>query len=796
MKKIIVVALVLVGIFGITALSLGSRRYAASADALAGDPQLHRYEKKNLSNFGGNEGYAQAEMAAPSAPMPVAAAEPMKKDVASRASQKGLLKIVGGGGRGGALDDVMGSPLGASGMLDESEIGGGEGGGAPAATRAWFPETFIFEPLIVTNENGTANVPVKVPDRLTTWRVLALAHSRQGSQAGTVASFLGTLPTYVEPVVPPFLYAGDVAKLPVQVVNTTERDVSSTLTFSALGASIGSTGGSVKVPAGGSALQYVTLSTTRPGTATFKATLGNTDAIERSIELKPAGRREVKDKAGTLAQPRTFTLSGATGALPGSESVRVQVYPGAMGLLRNELSAAPNRGGVAEDAYLMQLLGQAPTLLRSLGAEPDEPLIRELSILATQRVMSHARAPSVDAATLLTEAALSHPGNPVLARLGERLAMQIAAQQKPDGTCQGENGWTLQRLLVATSECVRAVRVPVETAQARQRASVVTLKASGAFERNAARVADGYTAAAILASGANIGGTGETLQKLLLEKLQDSPDGKFLPVDSGVVRADGRAPTTHEATAMAILALKDVKDAPLADLGTYLLSGYSPYFGWGDGRANLVALRAAMTLFKDPLPKEVKITLLRDGKELTQGSFDAKALTNVLSLEADATGSSGDHEWKIVAEPPVPGMGYALQLISYGPWKAETGGGLALTTTLPPALKVGIPANVTLTAAMPAGVPMKLEVALPAGAQADSESLTALVSAGRIVRYETEDGLITLHLPPQNSGSTWSAVLAVIPTLGGTLQSGASALTPEDQPQRRRDFAPVTWKVD
>ena len=224
-------------------------------------------------------------------------------------------------------------------------------------------------------------------------------------------------------VTPPFLYAGDSVRLPIQVVNTTDGDISTSLAFAISGATLSGTGGAVKVPAGGNALQYVTMSTTKPGVALFKATLGSTDAIEKSIELKPAGRREIVSKAGTLAAPRTFPLSGPANPLPGTEAVRVRVYPGALGLIRNELSAAPGRGGVAEDAYLLQLLGQAPALLIALGAKPDEPTIRDLSLLATQRVMQYSRSPSVDTATLLTEAALAHPQNPVLARLGERLAL-------------------------------------------------------------------------------------------------------------------------------------------------------------------------------------------------------------------------------------------------------------------------------------------------------------------------------------------------------------------------------------
>jgi hypothetical protein len=798
MKKFLVFSLTALAIVALSFVGLVSSRstFGMSADALAGDvsvepraPAPMEMEEADPMMKGGEGQMGKKEM---KRAMPIVAApkSAMSNLFGAADDSVGIGTRGRGGGAGGS-----GSGIGILGGLADKEANDGEGGTAePAPTRAWFPETFLFEPLIVTDADGRANVPVKVPDRLTTWRVLALAHSRQGSQAGAVTSFLGTLPTYVDPVTPPFLYAGDVVRLPVQVVNTTDADISTSLTYAATGGALSSDGKSVKVPAGGTALDVVTLTTTTPGAAVFKATLGTTDAVEKRIELKPSGRRVVQNKGGTLAAPRTFELIGVSEPLPGTESVRVQVYPGALGLVRNELSAAPGRGGIAEDAYLLQLLGQAPALLRSLGATPDEKIIRDLSVLATQRVMQYARAPSIDTSTLLTEAALAHPENPVLQRLGERLALQIAQDQRADGTCQGVTGWALQRLLVSTSECVRAARASMATPAARQRATAVTLKASGAFERNAARVNDAYTAASILASGAITGGAGDGFRKLILEKLTDSGDGgKYLPVEAGVVRADGTAPSTYEATAMAILALEGVKEAPVADLGTYLLSGYSTWAGWGDGRANLVALRAAVKLFKDPVPADVKITLSRDGKVLSTGTLDANALKDVLTLEADAKGSAGAHQWSLQAEPAVPGLGFSLQLVAYEPWKDVPGGGVDLKVTLPPTMRAGQPAVLTLEAAGPGGVPLELRLSLPAGVQHDTTELNNLVLGGAVSRFETEDGLITLHLTPQRNGAVWSKTVTVTPTLAGTLQSGSSSFGPKG---RLRDFAPVKWKID
>ncbi len=813
MKRVVVIAslTISVGFFFLAGLTMNNARamFGMSADALAGDTRVERRpERKAMHSFGGEEGYKDmpAEQAAPS------------PSAMANAFGEGGLGLRGAGPGGGGIGDAIG--IGGIGTKGRGGGTGGYGSGAmpakakreakgdlqkealavesapEAATRAWFPETFLFEPLVVTDAQGVAHVPVRVPDRLTTWRVLALAHSREGAQAGAVASFLGTLPTYVEPVVPAFLYAGDEVRLPVQVVNTTEQAVSSTLRLEALGATLSSAGGVLSVPAGGSAVQYSTLGTKTPGTARVRAVLGETDAVERTIEVKPPGRREEVAHGGSLGAPRTFDLEGPALAIPGSEAVSLRIYPGALGFLRTELSAAPGRGGLAEDGYLLGLLGQAPSLLTALGAEPATDVIRDLTVVATQRVLRHSRSPSTEAASLLAEASLGHPENPVLSRLGERLASQLARDQRPDGTCMGANGWTLQRLLVATAECVRAARTSTGTPAARQRATGMGLKAEGAFERNLSRVADGYTAAAILSSGVVSGTMREALEALVLKDLAVTPDGaKYLPVQAGVVRADGQVPSPMEATALAVLALEKSAQAPLADLGAYLLGGYSPYTGWGDGRTNLVALRAVTTLFREKVPASVRVVLERDGVAVTEGTFGADKLKEVVALQAPAAGSTGKHAWTVRAEPPVPGLGFSLGLVAWVPWKDEPGGGLELKSEVPEALVVGVAAEVGLTAALPAQVAARLRVSLPAGVQADSPSLQKLVDDALVTRFETEDGAVVLHLAPVQAGQVWTAKVKVVPTLAGSLQSGASSLEPEGRPALRRFFAGASWKV-
>ncbi len=669
-----------------------------------------------------------------------------------------------------------------------------DSGGAEAVTRAWFPETFLFEPLVVTDDHGEATVPVRVPDRLTTWRVLALAHSRTGAQGGATTSFLGTLPTYVDPVVPAFLISGDEIKLPIQLINTTDAAVASTLSVQIQGGTVGNAGGARSIPAQGSVVEYTTLKATRAGTISLKVGLGSTDSIVRTIDVQPAGKPMTVARSGTLAAPRELTIEGTAGSDPTTDRVRLLVFPGALALLRSELSVSTARAGVAEDAYALLLAGKAATLLAALGDKPDPVALRTLSILTSQRAIRDGRVLDVATATLLAEAAHAHPDNPVLSRLGERAGAYLAQNQRPDGTFSGATGWTLQRVLVATADGTRAVGSNLATSAARQRAMTVQARAAGAFARTAGQVEDAFTAAAIVASGSVKGELAQTLKQRVLAGIKSSPDGaKYLDVADGVVRADGSAPSRAEATALAVLALTGDAKAPLADLGTTLLGSYAPVYGWGDGVANLACMRAVLELFKAPLPASVKITLTMDGTPITSGQFASAQLKDVLVLDGPAPGMSGSHVWGLQAEPAVPGLGYSLALQSWVPWEnqpAQAGLELALPAKL--AGTVGKPTEIAITAIAPSGIPVHIQQALPAGVQADRPSLEALVTAGIVQRFELSDGKVDLHLAPLNPGQTFAATYKVIPTLAGTLRTSASLI---EAGHTRFHVPPSLWTI-
>lgn len=662
---------------------------------------------------------------------------------------------------------------------------GRERGAGPAAeleqpaavTRSWFPETFLFEPLVVTDEHGEASYSVRVPDRLTSWRVLALAHSRAGAQAGAVTSFLGTLPVYVDPVVPKTLMVGDEVMIPIQLVNTSAEQVTTSLGVEVENATVTLAPGNRTIAAGDTQVEYAKLKVARAGQVLLRVTLGSTDAVLRTIQVKPAGQKVTVDKSGTLAAARTFRLPGNPGADPSTDHVKLRAYPGALAMLRAELTAASERTALADNAYTLLLATRAKELQRKLGGDGLDPeALRETALLATQRVLRQSRTLDVPQAVILAQAGIGQSENAVLQRLGRRAADHLAQSQLPDGTFPGRNGRSVQHMLIETAEALRAVTSFGDSEADRRRATAMSARALGAFTRNLKYVEDGYTAAAILATKAVSGELAAQLRTRVLASITTQDDGsKYLRVGSSVVRPDGAPVSLNEATAMAVLALADDPKAPLGDLGSTLIASYGSQAAWFDGRSNLLAMQALLQLFKDPPASDVRITLLMDGTPVLEGLLERNKLHHVLTLDAPVKGLAEPHEWQIVADPPVPGLGYALTLESWIPWAksvARQGVELALPETV--STSVGASTPITITASAPSQYGIHIWHALPTGVQADTASLQSLVSSGTLSSYAVMDGSVELVASSRTPGELFSITYRVVPTFAGVLRSEPS----------------------
>lgn len=217
---------------------------------------------------------------------------------AESAGKKSLLiQTLGTTGTGSSTADPFGAGDDASGLdaalagVTDAEGRANKTPDASPTVRAWFPESFLWQPLVQTNDAGVATVEFTVPDTLTTWRILALGQTRQGSQGGAAHTFLSTLPAYVDVVAPLELRVGDVIELPIQVVNQSADPLRGTLSVKVSGglgqggggvnvAPWGSTASAVHTTAEATAVALLALTGDDPGTITMRADLA-TGALGR-----------------------------------------------------------------------------------------------------------------------------------------------------------------------------------------------------------------------------------------------------------------------------------------------------------------------------------------------------------------------------------------------------------------------------------------------------------------------------------------------------------------------------------
>ncbi len=90
--------------------------------------------------------------------------------------------------------------------------------------REFFPETFIFEPALITDANGQARLSVTMPDAITTWRVTTFASSQKGDLGSTLSQIKVFQEFFVDIDLPVALTEGDEISIPVAIYNYLPRD--------------------------------------------------------------------------------------------------------------------------------------------------------------------------------------------------------------------------------------------------------------------------------------------------------------------------------------------------------------------------------------------------------------------------------------------------------------------------------------------------------------------------------------------------------------------------------------------
>jgi len=258
-------------------------------------------------------GYAQTMMTGGAGRMTASAPAPINQVMSDSAEQEdGLVRTK-------AAKAAEAAPsVAANGPTNQD---GDKAAPAQAGTdvRSNFAETAFFMPHLLTGVDGVTTLEYEVPDSITTWKVLASASTKDMRSGRTEGRVISSRDLMVKPFLPRFMREGDVVVVTAVVANTTDRELSGSVSIriedSVTGADVTSSfepdrkeANFSSPPKGDTTVYFKVKAPSKPGSVSFRI-------VARSDSLSDGELRPVPILPGRyhLAQSRFVTLRGKDG---------------------------------------------------------------------------------------------------------------------------------------------------------------------------------------------------------------------------------------------------------------------------------------------------------------------------------------------------------------------------------------------------------------------------------------------------------------------------------------------------
>jgi uncharacterized protein YfaS (alpha-2-macroglobulin family) len=229
---------------------------------------------------------------------------------------------------------------GEHGALDSAEIADA----GSVRVREWFPETLLWRPELITDDNGRATIDIDLADSITTWRLAASAVTADGRLAGAQSSIRAFQPFFADLNLPPALTRGDEVSIPVVVYNYLEQAQNIEVTLDECSGleRLDEATRQIELASGDVRSVNFRLRAQRIGVHTLQITARSgavADAIKRTIEVKPDGRRIEQVVNGVLNGTVEIPLSVPADASEGSVTGAIKLYPSSFSQLVEGLDA-------------------------------------------------------------------------------------------------------------------------------------------------------------------------------------------------------------------------------------------------------------------------------------------------------------------------------------------------------------------------------------------------------------------------------------------------------------------------
>ena len=213
--------------------------------------------------------------------------------------------------------------------------------------REYFPETLLWNPEVITDKNGKAEVKFKLADNITTWKLYTIASTKNGKIGVTEKEIQAFKPFFVDLEPPKFLTEGDEIHLPTQVRNYTDakQKVNVSMTKSdwfsfletearASARAENSLTKNIEVASGASenaVFGFKAISTVKDGKQKV-TTIADTDsdAIEKPVTVRPNGQEIVKTETKFFTNSANFDVNFPSNALSKTQKAELKIYPNLM----------------------------------------------------------------------------------------------------------------------------------------------------------------------------------------------------------------------------------------------------------------------------------------------------------------------------------------------------------------------------------------------------------------------------------------------------------------------------------
>lgn len=208
-------------------------------------------------------------------------------------------------------------------------------------TRTDFTETLLWQPVIVTPQDGTAQLTFTLSDAVNAYQVLIAGHTLDGRVGAMTGMIEVRKPFVVEPKLPQEIGSSDKLDIPVVMTNGTDETQKATVTMDLTGLKADGTANpfTAEIPANGGTRKMVRLLPEKQdGELAVKLT-GNAgpglqDAVERKLTVVPDGFPVQGAVSDLLEKQTTAKLTLPTQWIPGTLKATVMVYPNTLSELQ------------------------------------------------------------------------------------------------------------------------------------------------------------------------------------------------------------------------------------------------------------------------------------------------------------------------------------------------------------------------------------------------------------------------------------------------------------------------------